>query len=87
MTREEIAALAPRLEPTSDHSVIVYDRDRREPGAQVIGTVNGYAGVVDAHRAHYSLAERASARVAGSFPTIGDGVVALIADHAERNAK
>lgn len=75
-----------RCEPTSDHSVTVYDRPRSEvtdPHSQAIGTVNAGPNGVEAFRSHYSLAGRHSARVPGSgeFATLGDGVLALIADY------
>jgi hypothetical protein len=75
--------------PTSDHSVSVYDRPAREltdPHNQIIGTVHAGPNGVEAFRAHDSLAERSAARVngSGSFPTIGDGVRALIADYCAR---
>lgn len=86
MDPSKLAALIERCQATSEHSVTVYDRPRSEPNAQVIGTVNAGPRGVEAHRPHYSLADRSSARVEGEFATIGDGVAGLIADH-EANAK
>jgi hypothetical protein len=79
----DLSHLYPRLEPTSDHSVTVYDHRGRTAG-NVIGTVNAGPNGVEAHTNHYSLAERSAARVPGSgeFATIGDAVVALI-QHVE----
>ena len=79
-----------RCKPMSDSSVMVYDRPRDEvtdPHTQAIGTVVSTVNGVEAHRVHYSLADRWSARVegSGSFPTIGDGVLALIKDHEARS--
>jgi hypothetical protein len=68
-----------RLEATSEHSVTLWDRDRTDPNARVVGTVNAGPRGVEVFRPHYSLAERASARIEGDFPTIGDGVNALLA--------
>lgn len=79
------ARIYPRLEPTSDHSVTVYDRPRTEIDAVIIGTVNAGPNGVEAFRPHYSLAERYSARVHGEFATIGDGVIGLITDYESRN--
>lgn len=77
----DLKELYPRLEATGERSVTVYDRDRAEKDARVIGTVNGGPHGVEAHRPHYSLADRHAARVDGSgdFATIGDGVIALVA--------
>lgn len=75
-----------RCKATSGHSVTVYDRPASEvtdPHNQVIGTVNAGPNGVEAFRPHDSLAGRHSARVPGSgeFATLGDGVLALIADY------
>jgi hypothetical protein len=76
-----------RCKATSDHSVSVYDRPVSEVTDwhnQIIGTVNAGPNGIEAFRPHGSLAERSSARVPGEFTTLGDGVLALIADHDER---
>lgn len=79
----DLRYLYPRLEPTSDSSVTVYNRPRTEPGAVIIGTVARGSRGVEAFRPHYSLAERSAARVTGTFASIGEGVVALIRDYEE----
>lgn len=81
MTLEELIVLTSHCEATSDHSVTVYDRPRTDDGAQIIGTVNAGPRGVEAHRPHYSLAERYAARIDGEFATIGDGVAALLKDY------
>jgi hypothetical protein len=77
------SAFMARLEPTSDHSVTVWDQPRANPGAQIIGTVNAGSHGVEAFRPHYSLAERSAARIPGSgeFANVLAGVQALIADY------
>ena len=87
MSTLELSDLYPRIKPISESppTVAVYDRPVSEVTnwhTQIIGTV--FAGVngVEAHRPHDSLADRHSARIPGSpFPTIGDGVLALVADY------
>jgi hypothetical protein len=76
-----------RCKATSDHSVSVYDRPVTEVTDwhnQIIGTVNAGPNGIEAHRPHDSLADRFSARLDGEFKTLGDGVLALIADHERR---
>lgn len=80
------ADIIARCKATSGHSVSVYDRPVNEVTnwhSQIIGTVNAGPDGVEAFRAHDSLAGRSAARVPGSgtFATLGDGVMALIADY------
>jgi hypothetical protein len=84
MTDSPYADLFSRIKATSEHSVTVYDRDHTQNGAQVIGTVGRTTRGIEAHRPHYSLADRRSARVDGEFVNVGDGVRALIADYESR---
>jgi hypothetical protein len=80
----DLATLYARLKPTSDHSVTLYDRPSTDLAAVVVGTVNGGPHGVEVFLPHYSLAERASARIDGEFATIGDGVIALVLHSQER---
>lgn len=83
MDKGKIYSLIAQVEPTSDHSVTVYDRPVKAPGAKVIGTVNSGPHGIEAHAPHYSLAERAGAKVGGRFQVIAEGVIALIAAMTE----
>ena len=87
----ELSDLYPRIKPISESppTVAVYDRPVSEVTnwhTQIIGTV--FAGIngVEVHRPHDSLADRSAARVPGEFPTVGDGVLALVADYESRKA-
>jgi hypothetical protein len=77
----ELTDLYNRLEPTSDHSVTVYDRPLTEvtnPHTQQLGTVNAGPLGVQAFLSHGSLADRWSAQLGGTYATIGDAVIALV---------
>ena len=89
MTASPYAHLFERIKATSEHSVSVYDRPVAEVTDwhnQIIGTVNAGPMGVDVMRPHSSLADRWSARVPGEFATIGEGVLALIADYESRQS-
>lgn len=82
----ELSDYYPRIKVIGESppTVAVYDRPVTEvtdPHNQIIGTVFASSNGIEVFRPHDSLADRHSARVPGEFATIGDGVLALIADY------